>query len=107
MRGAQTGNAVLQNTPDREERSKDHNSISGVCRRNGCLQGGLRVSVGAGHHILAGVVGAPSRLQLLCRCGTWGGQIAKIPAVDQRAHARQHGTEVFVAHGTNTAWVVG
>jgi len=37
--GKQTRYAALQNTTYRIERSKDHNSISGVCRGDGCLQG--------------------------------------------------------------------
>ena len=104
MFGVKAGNAVFENTTHREERSKDHDSISRVCGSHSRCQGLLRIREGGGadltsatgHHLQR----VPLGLQPCGLLGTRGRQVGEIPAIHQGGHARQHGAQVFVGHGT-------
>ena len=62
MRRVQSGHAVLEHTTDREERSEDDDSISGVCASDGCTQGLQWFFVRRRGRIGACVLGLPLRL---------------------------------------------
>ena len=63
MLGKQPGDAILQNAAHGVERSKDHDSISGVRSIDGRLQGQHGGFEPCRRDLFTGILGTPSGLQ--------------------------------------------
>src|SRR3954451_2980708 len=97
------GQSMLEDANDREERSKDENSISGVRSRRRCLQRLRGFRMRAAGDVDTLFLRSPARHQIRCTCRARCWQVREVPAVDQRSHAREDLVKVLVGHGTEYA----